>query len=195
MSTTSVPRVGLLYLSMDRLEYTSATIPCLDQPGVSVLWYDDSRDPDAVAFGEAWQFERAKLMEKKRSGVKGPAAAIHVGLKELYERCDCEWLGYYENDILCADGWLDSVFASVAAAEANGYKVGSVSPDAPLAKITNLEPGYGWVWDTGQVVLFPRECVPIVLEQWYQFASLARFVRLTEKRELTCPTIQSFNDA
>ena len=178
---SNIPSVGMLYLSMNRVNYTKQSISCLDHPTISVLWYDDSNTDDANEFAASWHFKHATLIERKRSGGKGPARAIETGMIELLRTCKCEWLGYYENDLICTPGWIKTLFESISVAEDDGWEVGCASPLSPLARVHLLREQYALAWVVGQVVLFRRDCLIRVLRHWNDYC-VFRSMRDTYKK-------------
>ena len=142
-------RIALLYLSKDRTHYTRATLDCLDDPRVSILWYDDSNEPAARSLVREMTFRHARVLARKGSGMRGPAPAIAAGLAEILDLSDAAWIGYYENDLLADVGWIDACLGAVAAAEAAGWSVGAFSPLSRLASTYLLADRYGLVWTIG----------------------------------------------
>jgi len=189
----NIPLIGMLYLSMNRVNYTKQSIPCLDHPNISVLWYDDSDAEDANEFASSWFFKKATLIKRKRSGVKGPARAIENGMIELLHNCNCEWLGYYENDLICTPNWLEALFKALSVAEADGWKVGCLSPLSPLARVYLLRERYALAWVTGQVVIFRRDLLAKVLAHWKDFCTFQAMQRAYRKAGLDIGSNPYFN--
>jgi hypothetical protein len=179
-------RVGFLFSTKDRPEFTEPTLRSIDeQGGFDLIWADGSDTQEGRTLPDRFPLRRARLAEMHRDVRGGPDAAIAFGLSRLVE-LGYDYCGLIENDVVLGPGWFAALLGAIEAASADGLAVGAATVRSYESRVLEFRDGYTINWAVGAgMVLFTREAAELVLERyrrdglgpWTTARRVARFYR------------------
>jgi hypothetical protein len=160
-------RVAVAYSSKDRTELTRQTVaPLLDALDLDLFWFDGSVTDAGQGLPVALCPGRPAACELHQGVAGGPDSAIIHALRTLRP------LGYdlvilLENDVLVVEGWLDALRACIAAAEADGFRVGAASVRVQLHRVLSVNGAYALLFHTGAgFYALKPDAIDIVLDNY-----------------------------
>lgn len=165
--------IAVAYSTKDRVDLTRATAGrLLAEDRIDLVWFDGSATPEGRALPGELMPGHAAATALHHGVVGGPDSAILYALLTLRE-AGYRWIVLIENDILLDEGWFDALFAAVAAAERDGFRVGGASCRVIANRVLSANGDYALLFNAGAGFLaLTHEAAGLVIENYRTVDSL-----------------------
>ena len=165
-------RVGFVFSTKERVDFTKQTLPSMDQDGgYDIVWVDGSDSEEARKLPASYNFRNAGLAEYHLDIKGGPNKAIRFGLGRLIE-LGYNYCGLMENDILLKKGWFEKLMGLFILAADDGIAVGAATVRNFESRVLEYRNRYTINWNIGAgMILFSRDAAKLLTENYPPIAT------------------------
>jgi len=162
--TKSNPKVGFVFSTKDRLNFTLRSLASIDtDSGFDLMWVDGSDTSEGKALPQSVKLRNCRLVEVHYDIKGGPDNAIRFGLRRLLD-LGYDYCGLIENDIELKPDWFPKLMELFKLGRRDGLSVGAATVGTIGSRILIRRPKYLIMWNMGaRMVLFTRQAARIVL--------------------------------
>ena len=168
-------RVGFVFSTKERVEFTRRTLAALDQDGgFDLVWLDGSDSLEARELPHACALHNARLVETHLDVRGGPDRAICFGLRLLLD-LGYDFCGLIENDVVLSPGWFSTLLELFRLAANEGLAVGAATVRNFTSRVLEYRARYTINWNIGAgMILFSRPAAQIVVNEYPNLIATAR---------------------
>jgi hypothetical protein len=179
MGSESQPKVGFVFTTKDRPEFTRRCLASVDKcGGFDLFWVDGSTTPEAKALPQTMRPHNFRIAEvyqdfRPRStgrhaiqvvGCVGSFTAIRFGLRRLLD-LGYDYCGIIENDTTFEPDWFPRLMSLFEFGKRDGFAVGAVTARTIATLVMVTRPDYVGMWSIGAgMCLFTRQAAQIILD-------------------------------
>ena len=175
---TDQRRVGFLFTTKDRVDFTLRSLRSIDYcGGFDLVWVDGSTTLEGKSLpgniklnncriAELHQHVRPKhtdLRSMRLGENLGSHTAIHFGLPRVID-LGYEYCGIIENDMEFRPGWFPKLMKLFELGRRDGFEVGAVTARSMTTRVLAYRPEYLVMWNIGAgMVLFTQQAARIIM--------------------------------